>query len=67
MEGPRYDTGDLFPKGSRIDSHSRAVILPPSGRTSDRQRIARLEREVAELVKVVNELRNGQHANSQPN
>ena len=67
MGAPRYNTGDLFPRGSRIDPNSRAVILPPSGRTNERQRIAKLESQVAELTKLVNELRNGYHANSQPN
>lgn len=64
---PRYETGDLFPKGSRIDPHSRAVMLPATGRASDRQRIAKLEGQVAELTKLVNEMRNGHNGNSQPN
>ena len=64
---PRYDTGDLLPKGSRIDPLSRAVVLPASGRASDRQRIMKLESQVAELTKLVNEMRNSCNANSQLN
>lgn len=64
---PRYDVGDLLPKGSRIDPLSRAVVLPSSGRASDRQRIMKLEKQVAELTKTVNEMQNGHNANSQPN
>ena len=63
----RYNTGDLLPKGSRIDPLSRAVMLPSSGRTSDRQRIIKLEKQVAELTKLVNEMQNSHNANSQPN
>ena len=64
---PRYDAGGLLPKGSRIDPLSRAVVLPASGRASDRQRIMKLESQVAELTKLVNEMRSNHNANSQLN